>query len=367
MSAKLLLVMGITTILTFGCSDFNRTSDSPKDVPAAKKVALIGIADFSGMQVTGVTISENERIFASFPRWRSGVSVSVVEIRPDGSYFPYPDPAWNYWAGEPREGSFTCVQAVFAFKDSLFVLDASNPMMKGVIGHPALYEFDLKSNKLKNSWKFDELVAPARSYLNDLRIDGARELAYISDSGLGAIVVLDLKTGEARRTLEESPSTKSEPMTLYTNGKPFLKSNGLPMRLHVDGLALFGDYLYYHSMTARHLYRIATDALATRTLTSTAISNLVEDLGVTPPPDGMVFDKAGNLYMADLEQNAIVYRTPGGEFRSLLRDRDLHWIDTLAITPTGDLVFTDSRIDTAPPGSSVTGLTFSIYKVALPK
>jgi hypothetical protein len=45
-------------------------------------------------------------------------------------------------------------------------------------------------------------------------------------------------------------------------------------------------------------------------------SDEVTDLGVTPAPYGMLFDTHGNLYMADLESNSIVYRTPAGELKN---------------------------------------------------
>ncbi len=368
MNAKTLLpAIAATALLATGCGDYIRNSSQPEKTIATKKAALAGVADFSGMQVSGVTITDSGRTFANFPRWRDGVGISVVEIKSNGSWAAYPDLAWNSWNGLPRENSFTSVQAVLAHRDSLFVLDPSSPLFRGVVGQAMLYEFDLKTNLVKNVWKFDEQIAPARSYLSALRVDDFRNAVYITDSGLGAILVLDMKTGVVRRVLDGSPTTKSEAMTFFKNGSPLLKRTGRPFRSHSNGIALYDGYLYYHCVTGRHLYRISTGALTNVNLSPAVVTTLVEDLGSIPHTGGMEFDKVGNLFMADLDKKAIVYRTPSGEMRTLVRDPELHWIDTLAISPAGDLVFTDSRSDIAPAGGSIAGMTFSIYKVALPK
>lgn len=368
MNVKTLLpAIAATTLLATACGEYIRNSSQIEKTTATKKAALTGVADFSGMQVTGVTVTDSGRIFANFPRWRDGVGISVVEIKANGSWSAYPDLAWNSWSGIPRENAFTSVQAVLAHRDSLFVLDPSSPVLRGVVGNAMLYEFDLKLNVLKSVWKFDEQVAPARSYLSALRIDEARSSIYITDSGLGAILVLDLKSGTARRVLDGSPSTKSAALTFFKDGSPLLKTTGRPFRRHSNGIALYNGYLYYHCLTGRHLYRISTDALTNANLPPDSVATYVEDLGSISHTGGMEFDKAGNLYMADLEKKAIVYRTPAGEMRTLVRDPELTWIDTLALSPMGELMFTDSRSDQAPPGAPVAGRTFSIYKVALPK
>jgi hypothetical protein len=47
-----------------------------------------------------------------------------------------------------------------------------------------------------------------------------RQVAYLTDSGAGAIVVVDLAAGTGRRLLAGHPSTRSEEITLTIGGKP---------------------------------------------------------------------------------------------------------------------------------------------------
>ena len=325
--------------------------------------SITRVFSFKGAQVTGVTVSDDGRMFANFPRWREGVAFSVVEILDDGTFKQYPNPDWNTWKGSPEPNQFTCVQSVVAHNGSLFVLDPSNPMFKGVLGNATLYEFDLATDQLKNKWEFDKSIAPEQSYLNDLRVDDRNQKVYITDSGLGAIVVLDLKTGKARRLLDQHSSTKAENVYLQIGGKKWLQ-NGKQPQVHSDGIALNLEegMLYYHALTGYTLYRIPVDALNNASLSREALEEKVEKLGKTPAPDGMIFDKRGNLYMADLENDAIVYRTQAGDIKQLIRSNQIRWADTFTIFQD-NLYFTTSRIHEAGP--DVNKQVFGIYKVPL--
>lgn len=340
--------------------------------PTLQRVAesqLKTVVTFKGAQVTGVTSAGTGRLFANFPRWREGVPFSVVEVSPDGSFAPYPDAEWNRWEGHPQVNRFTCVQSVVAHGDSLYVLDPSNPEFAGVIGSAKLFVFDLNTNQLKRRYEFDNGVAPQKSYLNDLRIDDAAGKIYITDSGLGAIVVVDMVTGNARRLLARHPSTKAEEVTLRIDGKEFLR-NGRPPRIHSDGIELDRKqgYLYYHALTGYHLYRVPTSALAAAFLDpkqEPALEAKVEDLGKTPAPDGMMFDAEGNLYMGDLEHDAVVYRTPAGEILTLAQEPRIRWADTFTIAPDNSLIFTVSRIHQVPQTGGIEEMEFPIYSLSL--
>ncbi len=325
---------------------------------------LTKVATFKGIQVTGVTISANVRLFANFPRWHENLPFSVVEVMLNGEYQPYPDEAWNTWNGQPEENTFTCVQSVVAHENSLFVLDPASPMMKGVVGSATLYEFDLTTDKLINKWTFDKSVAPEKSYLNDLRIDREASKIYITESGLGALVVLNLKTGTPRRLLDDHFSTKSEDIWLTVEGERWIKEGKKP-QMHADGIALSPnkDYLYYHALTGYGLYRVPTQALNDETLNPKELAEKVESLGKTPAPDGMMFDHQGNLYLGDLEKNAIMCRTPEGELKTLVQDAEIKWPDTFSIDEQNNFYFTTSRIHQME--GDISGLDFYIFKIPI--
>jgi len=219
------------SLIIFGCATSPKLTEDKKLVealPTEKQAELETVVQFKGLQVTGVTVTEDERIFANFPRWRDNVVYSVVEIFPDGTFKPFPDERWNDWKGKPEKQKFTCVQSVLAHGGSLFVLDPSNPKLQGVQGSPTLYEFDLASNKFKRSWEFDRTIAPKKSYLNDFRIDDVHNKIFITDSGIGGLIELDLQTNKSKRLLDNHPSTKSENIVLSIGKKEFFSMENPP-------------------------------------------------------------------------------------------------------------------------------------------
>ena len=70
---------------------------------------------------------------------------------------------------------------------------------------PKLVEFNLATNTVIRQYDFKGVVS-AKDSLNDLRIDLLHHYAYLTNAGnKGSLVVLDLKTGEARQVLVERP------------------------------------------------------------------------------------------------------------------------------------------------------------------
>ncbi|HKP92618.1 MAG TPA: L-dopachrome tautomerase-related protein, partial [Chthoniobacterales bacterium] len=184
------------------------------------------VASLPEHQLTGIAVSKTGRIFVNFPDWSDDHTFSVAEIV-DGKPRPYPNEAWNERTGAP-EKHFICVQSVYVDEsDSLWILDPAAPKMKEIVkGGPKLVKIDLVKNEVAQTISFRETVAPQKSYLNDVRVDTKTQTAYITDSGLGAIVVVDLATGKARRVLEDDDSTKAEKdFKLQVGGRPLLTEN----------------------------------------------------------------------------------------------------------------------------------------------
>jgi hypothetical protein len=114
----------------------NKLTDKAKELvaPITGKTddRLKKVATFDH-QVTGVTVSEDGRIFVNFPRWSEDVPVSVAEVMKDGSIRPYPNDEWNSWRNakmseiSPKD-HFVTVQSVVADgKGSLWVVDPAAP------------------------------------------------------------------------------------------------------------------------------------------------------------------------------------------------------------------------------------------------
>jgi sugar lactone lactonase YvrE len=292
----------------------------------------------SEKQWTGVAVSREGRVFVNYPNWSSNVPVSVAEII-NGVPRAYPDMSWNQRTGKH---SFNAVQSVFVDKKNrLWVLDTNNAQFKGVAEEgPVLYAFNLEDNNLIQAYHFSQETYASNSYFNDVRIDTKKEIAYMTDSGDGALIILDLNSGKARRVLDEHVSVKSEKDHLVCDGVRWENS------VDSDGIALSPDrsYLYYIALTSHTLYRIPTEALLDEQLSEKDLAKQVEKVKKVPATDGMLFDKAGNLYMGGLETNAVNRLTPDGDVETVIQDPQIRWADSFALDQDGNLYFTTSQI-----------------------
>lgn len=315
------------------------------------------VASFKGIQVTGITLSDNGRMFVNFPRWRDGVPYSVAEVLKDGIHMPYPNKEMNRWENgdKPSSHKFVCVQSVVAYKDKLYVLDTRNPSMKQVVDVPTLYVFDLRKDELCRTYQLGSSTKPT-SYTNDLRVDEKTGKIYLTDSGAPGLIVLDIESGENYRVLDQHPFTTAEVNHINAGGK------GYDGTIHSDGIALDrkNDILYFHALTGYTLYGIPTEQLISRQIDEDAIFRMK-----TPAPDGMIVDEKGNLYMGDLENSAVVYLTPDHkEIRTLVQGGNISWPDTFTIYKD-ELYFTNSRIHEAV--GDISEMYFPVDKVKLPR
>ncbi len=317
----------------------------------ATKDRLVEVA-VSKRQWTGVAVSKTGRIFVNYPYWKGdSIPFSVAELKHNSMVKPYPDEEWNTWkSGDSADlNHFACAQSVYVDdKDYLWVLDPANPRLEGVIpGAAKLVKIDLKTDTVAQIYHFDDKAAPRGSYLNNVRIDTKNDFAYMTDSAMGAIVVLNLKTGESRRMLAHHPSVKSEDIILSINGKKWLYPDGSKPKVHSDGISLSPDgvYLYYQPLTGRHLYRIKTEYLRNPDFTIEEVADAVELMGRTGAADGMIFGSNGKLYLSSIENNAIKTFDPATKkMKTAVKDPRIVWPNSFSCGQDGFIYFTTSRI-----------------------
>jgi len=320
---------------------------------------IIQVAEFKGQQVTGVTVTDAGRIFVNFPRWRKGVDNSVIEILSDKQKKSYPDDLWNSWEiDQPiKEDKFIGVQSVVAFENKLYVLDTRSQLFENVMDAPRVFVFDLLTDKLTRTYILDDNSYHPNSYINDLRVDKKNNKIYLTDSGHAGLIILDIDSGKSKRILNNHISTSAEQAYLTFAKKKWNNT------VHSDGIALDteNERLFYHALTGYSLYSISTNALKVED--EKQIEENVKFETKTSAPDGMIFDKAGNLYFADLENNKIQYRKPDASIHNLIEGNDIKWADTFSIY-NNYLYFTNSRINEVT--DDISNMTFTLNKIKLP-
>ncbi|WP_035606380.1 L-dopachrome tautomerase-related protein [Haloferula sp. BvORR071] len=337
------------------------------------------VAAFGKNQPIGMAVaSRPNRVFVSFPH-REPFLHALTEII-GGERQPFPDPEWNRYDTTAPDTHFINVQDLFVDKaDHLWVLDSAPGSAASIFGKESgqkggyfkLVHIDLGKNAVVKTYDFPELPKD-KSALNDVCVDLSHNLAYLSDPGLKAIVVLDLASGKSRVVLQDHPSTLATPgFVLHLDGKDVVDGGGHPFSSNVNGIALTRDekYFYYRAINQTKLYRIETRHLADPALTNDDLAKHIETVAETGVCHGMVADAKGNIYITDSANQSLKYVTPDGKVETLVKDERLVWPDSLGIGSDGYLYLTCAQINRRPNynnGEDKTDYPYRAYRVKLP-
>jgi acetyl esterase len=308
------------------------------------------VARFPGPAMpTGVAVSRSGRVFVCFPRWGDPVEDTVIELR-QGRHVPFPDAATNTFRpdrtgrGDASRVLVNVQSVVVDSADTLWLVDSGSLELGPVIpGAPKLWGYDLATDRLVTRVVFPNDVVRKHTYLNDVRVDrrrGAAGHAFLTDSGAGGIVVVDLASGRSWRQLDGVPAVMPAPALQLTNeGEPFLvrKPNGEQAApdIRSDGIALSpdGETLYFSPLASRDLFAVPTALLADADAEPGRVAAAVRRIATKPSAnDGLECSVAdGAIVSTDWEDGALRRIDPAtGAVDVLLQDERLIWPDSLA-------------------------------------
>lgn len=358
---KTILCMSLTTLLLSSCLCYGQQQARQEPYGAT----LESVATLYGALPTGISVSNDGRIFVNYPQWGENPPFTVGEIV-NGKAVPYPNAEINYMDMKDQENHFIAVQSVVVDPTGkrLWILDTGSvPFRETTYGGPKLIGIDLATNKIFKKIVFPRDVAGPTTYLNDVRFDltrGKEGMAYITDSGAFGIIVVDLATGRSWRRLHEHPSTHPDSMFVpVIEGR--VTAQYIPghapvyLRVGSDGIAITGEpggpskWLYYCALTARHLFRVSVDALSDPNMSEADTEKTIEDLGEKGGAgDGLESDAQGRVYIGDYEHDSIHRRNTDGSLETLISDPRILWPDTLTVANDGYLYFTANQNERIP-------------------
>ncbi|MGI4838160.1 MAG: L-dopachrome tautomerase-related protein [Janthinobacterium lividum] len=323
-----------------------------------------------------VGLTSTGRLFVGLPRWPGFENTpSIAEVLPNGTLKPFPGGDWNEWEpGKPNAKALVKINTIHIFDDdTLWAIDQGEDAgPHGINPGQKILQFDTRNGKLLRSITLAPAVLPAGANLNDLRLDSGH--AYLTDSGLGAIIVVNLATGVSVRRLADHPSTKMSPerRPIGEEGRPLQMPDGSDHQVHSDPIEISpdGKWLYYQPLSGP-LWRVPTEALRDTQMSEKALGDTVEFVYDTGPLTGTAIDSAGNLYLAEYDRPRITVLSPDGSLRVVAEDPKLWNPDAMIISNTRELyipVPQSARMAANRGPGGVDGLVrpFKIYKLQLP-
>lgn len=292
----------------------------------------------------GISMTPEGRLFLFFPRNDGTTGPSIEEQLANNTRVAYPSTFWNSFnASAPDAQILSTQQFVHPSAQrvgpdgNFWVVDRGTPAT--FPDSPKLIRFNLTTNAVDRIYPLGN-VTGSLSGLDDVRFNG--NYAYLSDTTVPSLVVVDLTTGFGRRVLVDDPSTtavmpKSAEGTLLraaTGNNSFSYSHSDQIEVSPDGTWLHfqpcnGDM---SRIQTAHLHAALHDEAIFSTL-----SGLVEPFALTPATGGTAIDAEGSIYVGDTDRQTVWKVWANGTMVKLVEDPRLLWVDAMWVDAKGTL------------------------------
>ncbi|MGR9108449.1 MAG: L-dopachrome tautomerase-related protein [Gammaproteobacteria bacterium] len=300
-----------------------------------------------------ITVTVDGRVILSLHQFYEP-PFSVAELQKNGSLQPFPNETLNDRSTDNPGVHLDSVLGIRSDSQGLvWMLD--NGMRSAVV--PKLVAWNSRLNRLERVIELPQPVTVDGSFVNDFAIDELRNRIYIADPANGsdaALIVVDLKTNQARRILQGHRSVIPESVDLIVDHRtPVMKGkDGTPIRprIGVNPIVLDSrdEWMYYGPMSGTSLYRIPADALARLGTNDIELAARVTRYSDKPLCDGISIDQDGNLYLGELAANAIGVIHPNRQYTRLAQSDDLAWVDSFSFGAGRNLYAVINQLHRSP-------------------
>lgn len=288
--------------------------------------------------IGNVAVSSDGRIFFTVhPESRPRGNKLLEYI--DGASVPFPT------LGQQSKLFDTPIGIAIDRLDRLWTIDHGNHGTRSA----RIIAIDLANGEVLRDQKFDESIAPAGSFLQDLQISADGRTIVIADASFWrkspALIIYDVESGEARRVLEGHASVTAENYLIRTHDKDMEFLGGIvSLRGGVDGIALGPEWLYYAALNGSGLFRVRLKDLTNKSLPPSQLATRVERYSEKPLSDGLSVDIAGSVFVTDVEHSAIFKVDIDDGLSTLIQSPRIRWPDALSFGPDGYLYVADSAL-----------------------
>lgn len=315
--------------------------------------------------IGNVAVASNGDLFFTVHPESRPAGNRLLRVR-DGIALPFP-------SGALQDDLFVSPLGVtIDARNRLWTIDHGNHGTRPV----RLMAFDADSGEILHDSQLARELAPLGSFVQDLRPSNDGRFLFLADASFWrkrpALIVYDIEARSARRVLQGHASTVADDWLVRTAGRDMRFFGGLiTLQAGIDGIAVSpgGDWLYMAAMTHDGLYRVPVAALTDSTLTEAQLRERVERFSDKPLSDGLGIDRAGNVYISDVEHGAILRVGSERRLETLIRSPSVSWPDGLAFGPGDWLYVADSALPAymmRPRDAVEANAPYAIYRVRPP-
>lgn len=273
-----------------------------------------------------MTISPSGRMFVSINPLL-GADVRVYEIGENGETKVYPN-------AEYSKGEDSKIKAIIGIrtdrKNNLWLLD---------MGAKQFIVWDTENEKLVKTIEIPENVVTPASFLQDFVIDEKHNRVIIADMTQGdlkstpipAFIVIDTKTGAARRMIESHASMMPD----FEGG----------FALNPIAIDPNFKWVYFGALHGKKIYRVPAKSFDS----DEELTASIEEYSAKSYSDGIAADKKGNVYISNIEQNELAVSNAKDGFRTIATlPVGQTWPDGLHLAKDGYLYSTVDQLNRVP-------------------
>lgn len=275
---------------------------------------------------------KGDLVYSQHPLFEPGNRVMIYD-KETKTHKPFPNKEWN----TPRETDDNYLSNVLGVRNDengiIWMLDMAqrNKVTPKIVGWNTI------TNSLERIYYLPESAVPKEAQPNDMVVDTKNEYFIIADEGIGnggdgskaAFIIVDMKTGKARRLLEGTRTTLPENTPTVINGK-HLAVNGKDILVGNDGITADKDFewIYYGPLNGTKIYRIKTTDLVNEDLSEAQLDSKIETYSEKPNNGGMSIDLDGNIYLTAIETNSVaVVLAKDRSVKTMIQNKNLVWPD----------------------------------------
>lgn len=243
------------------------------------------VVTFDNIRPANMAISKDGRMFVTgHPIVAS--DKKVVEVSAIGSKNVYPNVKYSDSSNKNDSVIKATIGVTVDSKDNLWVLD---------MGAKQFVVWDIKTDKLKKIIKIPSNVLTPASFLQDFALDEKRGRAIIADMTQGdlksaptpAFVVVDINTGKASRVAQNHASMM-----------PDIEGGFALNPIAIDPSFA---WLYFGALNGKKVFRVPASSFDDEK----TVAKNIEFYAPKSYSDGIKVDKNHNVYITDIEKQAI--------------------------------------------------------------